>query len=386
MTSPRPNPWHDSVGTVAIRCAQVLLVLAVTTILVYVAIVLKVVFIPVLIALIIASACAPIMSFLRSKGVPSVLATVMLLLAAVLVIGGLVTLIVVTIRADWDKLTEATSKAINDLVEFVTHGPIPIDGEQLDAARQSLLDFVSSGGGQIASGALAGVSVVGEIATGIVLGIVVLFFFLKDGPQIWQFLTKPFRGAAAARADRIATSSVRVFGGYVRGTTTIAFVDAAGIGITLFILQVPLALPLALLVFVGSFIPIVGATLTGILAALVALVSNGPFVALIVIIAVIVVQQLEGNLLQPVVMGNALKLHSLVVLLALAIGTLLGGILGAILSAPIAAVIWTIIKVWREPAAETDAIESDTIDPAPDDTPSPAALPHSPQEDSHVAP
>ena len=126
-------------------------------------------------------------------------------------------------------------------------------------------------------------------------------------------------------------------------------VDAIGVGIGLFILEVPLAVPLAVLVFVLAFIPIVGATLAGILAALVALVANGPLSAVLVVGVVVLVNQLEGNFLQPVLMGRALKLHALVILLALTVGTVLSGILGAVLAVPLAAVAWGIIKVWDGP-------------------------------------
>jgi predicted PurR-regulated permease PerM len=147
---------------------------------------------------------------------------------------------------------------------------------------------------------------------------------------------------------------VKVLGGYVRGTAIIALVDAVGIGIGLAILQVPLALPLAVIVFLGAFIPLVGATVAGILAALVALVANGPLVALIVVAIVIVVNQVEGDFLQPVVMAQSLKLHPLVILIALTAGTIVGGIVGAVLAVPFAAVGWAIIKVWDGPDPSID--------------------------------
>ncbi len=134
-----------------------------------------------------------------------------------------------------------------------------------------------------------------------------------------------------------------------------AFVDAAGIGIALWILQVPLALPLAAIVFITAFIPIVGATFAGILASLVALVANGPVVALIVLGVVVLVNQLEGNFLQPVVMGQALHLHALVILLALTVGTVLSGVVGAVLSVPLTAVGWAIVKIWT--GRDTEAVE-----------------------------
>jgi predicted PurR-regulated permease PerM len=157
-----------------------------------------------------------------------------------------------------------------------------------------------------------------------------------------------------ARGERVGRTAVTTLGGYIRGTSIVALVDALGIGIVMVILQVPLALPLAVIVFITAFIPLVGATLAGILATLVALVANGPVIALIVLIAVIVVNQLEGNFLQPVVMAQSLKLHPLVILLALSAGTILGGIVGAVLSVPIAATTWAIIKTWDAPGSQLE--------------------------------
>jgi len=179
--------------------------------------------------------------------------------------------------------------------------------------------------------------------------VVILFFFLKDGDVIWNFFLRPFKGERLRRGRRIGTTSVRVLGGYVRGTAIIAFVDGAAIGIGLAILGVPLALPLAVIVFLTAFIPLIGATVAGILAALVALVANGWVVALIVVGIVVVVNQLEGNFLQPVVMAQSLKLHPLVILVALTAGTILAGIIGAVLAVPIAAVGWAIVKTWNAP-------------------------------------
>lgn len=234
--------------------------------------------------------------------------------------------------------------------------------------------FVTSA--QFGSGALAGVSIVANFVTGLVLMIIVLFFFLKDGPKIWRFLLRPFDGVALARAERVGAVTVSTLGHYVRGTAMVAAVDAVGIYLGLVILDIPLALPLGVLVFLLSFIPLVGATLAGTLAALVALVTHGFGAALIVVGIVILVNQLEGSLLQPFVMGRALKLHALVVLLALTIGTVLAGILGAVLAVPIAAVAWSIVKVWdgpnlparwaRRQSDEPD--EPDGVEPTAEDT------------------
>ena len=166
---------------------------------------------------------------------------------------------------------------------------------------------------------------------------------------MWEFLLRPFRGENYLRAERIGDKTVTVLGSYVRGTATVAAVDAIGILIGLLILQVPLAIPLAVLVFLLAFIPIVGATVAGLLAALVALVANGPLNALLVLGVVILVNQLEGNFLQPVLMGRSMKLHAFVILVALTVGTVLGGIVGAVLAVPITAAVWGAIQVWDGP-------------------------------------
>ena len=269
------------------------------------------------------------------------------LLAGILIFGGIITLIVFAVQNQADELISSAEDGIDQLQQFLVSGPLPIEQKQIDSAIDSVVGFFTSS--QFGTGAIAGVSVAGELVTGAVLAIVILFFFLKDGPQIWSFFLSPFKGERLERGRRIGVTSVRVMGGYVRGTATIAAVDAAAIGIGLFALGVPLALPLAVLVFLGAFIPIVGATATGVLAALVALVANGWFVALLVLIIVILVNQLEGNFLQPVVMANSLKLHPLVILVALTAGTILGGITGAVLAVPIAAVAWAIAKAWNNP-------------------------------------
>ena len=242
--------------------------------------------------------------------------------------------------------------------------PFGIDQQQIDQWIASIQDFITSA--QFGSGAIAGVSIVANFATGFVLLVVVLFFFLKDGPRMWEFLLRPFRGSAEARARRIGDKTVSTLGAYVRGTASVAFVDAVGIGIGLWILQVPLALPLAVLVFLLAFIPIVGATLAGILAALVALVSNGLVNALFVVGVVVLVNQLEGNFLQPVLMGRSMKLHAFVILIALTVGTVLGGIVGAVLAVPITAVAWGIVQVWDGPNTPARWARRRSSEPAPD--------------------
>lgn len=344
--------WNDRLGRWSVRSLQVMLVLALGALFVFAMLQLTLLVIPVLIALILAAAASPLMRLWARLGFPRMLAAWVTLIGGILVLGGVVTAIVFAVRSQWSDLAESAVAGFDDLVDWVQTLPLPLDGSLVEQIRDWAVTLVTSA--QFGSSAVAGVSQAAEFVTGLLLLVVVLFFFLKDGDRIWAFFLRPYKGERLERGRRIGSTAVTVLGGYIRGTAVIAFVDAVFIGIGLAILQVPLALPLAVIVFLGAFIPLVGATVAGILAALVALVANGPIVALIVIAIVIAVNQIEGDLLQPVVMAQALKLHPLVILASLTAGTILGGIVGAVLAVPLAAVGWAIIKIWDGPDPSLD--------------------------------
>jgi predicted PurR-regulated permease PerM len=339
--------WADAFGRLATRSLQILLVVAITAGAIWLLRQVTLVTIPLMLALIFASAFAPAMAWLRRRGVPSVLATILTLLAILVILGAVTWLIVWAVRGQWSDLASQAQDGFQSLVSWVNTLPFAPSADQLQEWGTQLTDFFTSA--QFGSGALAGVNALANFLTGLVLMVTILFFFLKDGPQMWEFMLRPFRGEKYQRARRIGTKTVTILGSYVRGTALVAFVDAVGILIGLLILQVPLAVPLAVLVFLLAFIPIVGAVLAGIIAALVALVANGWVNALFVVGVVVLVNQLEGNFLQPVLMGRTMRLHAFVVLIALAVGTAVNGILGAILAVPIAAVLWGIVQVWDGP-------------------------------------
>ncbi|SDI03094.1 Predicted PurR-regulated permease PerM [Arthrobacter subterraneus] len=369
----RSSPWKDGLGRASIRSAQLLLLIAALVVSVYALIQVRLLVIPLLLALILAAAISPLVNMLRRKGWPGALATAFAFLLLLGVLGGVVTGIVFAVRGQFDELVSRANEGFDQVYEFIRTGPLPVDDAQIQEARQALVDFATSA--TAGSTALSGLTAAGTFITGVLLMAVILFFFLKDGDRIWAFMLRGFKGERLRKARLVGFRSLEVLGGYVRGTAIIALVDSVFIGLALFILGVPLALPLAVIVFVGAFVPLVGATVAGALAALVALVANGPFVALMVILAVVVVNQLEGNFLQPVVMGRSLSIHPLVILLALTAGTILAGIIGAILSVPVAAVAWAAIKVWtgednpgldaREPGSDgpdADAVDADAAD------------------------
>lgn len=346
-TRPPWSLWADGFGRLATRALQLILVVAVAAGLVWVIQQLTLVTIPLVLALIFASAFAPAMSWMRRRGVPDLLATIITLLAILSIVGALTWLIVRAVANQWTDLYTQAQEGYEHLIEWVNTLPFAPTTEQLQEWGTQLTDFLTSS--QFGAGALAGVGAVASFVTGFVLLATILFFFLKDGPRMWEFVLRPFHGAHYSRARRIGDKTVGTLGSYVRGTATVALVDAVGILIGLLILQVPLALPLAVLVFLLAFIPIVGAVLAGIIAALVALVANGWVSALLVVGVVVLVNQLEGNLLQPVLMGRSMRLHSFVILIALAAGTAVGGILGAVLAVPLTAVAWGVVQVWDGP-------------------------------------
>ncbi|PUB28927.1 putative PurR-regulated permease PerM [Promicromonospora sp. AC04] len=339
--------WSDGVGRVGTRSLQILAVVAVIAVFGFVGTRLTLVVIPVLIALVLAAAISPLVSFLRRRGLPSLLATWISLLTLVALLTGIVWLVVRAVVDQWDELQAQALDGFDSLQTYIQDLPFEISDEQITSVRESALSLLQSDA--VGSGAIAGVSQTADFVAGFFIMIVVLFFFLKDGPAMWEFLLRPFEGHRYERGRRVGTATIRTLGSYVRGTAIVAIVDAVGIGIGLAIVGVPLVIPLSVLVFLLAFIPLVGATVAGILAALVTLVAVGPVEALIVVAIVVVVNQLEGDFLQPIVMGRTLRLHPLVILFALTAGTVLAGITGAVLAVPIAASIWSAIQVWDGP-------------------------------------
>jgi predicted PurR-regulated permease PerM len=274
-----------------------------------------------------------------------------------------ITVVVVRISDDLDELVISTVAGWQHLQELTAAGPLPlpVDSATVNAALTELNDYLTSAAAR--RNAISGLTVITEIITGTVLTAIVLFFFLKDGPLLWNFVLRWFTGVQRAKVAESGDRAVSILGGYVRGIAVVATVDATFIGLGLFWVGVPLVIPLTMITFLAAFVPIIGAVTAGVLAALVALVTQGPGAALIVLGIVIVVNQVEGNLLQPVIMGHTLSLHALVVLLALSVGALLGGVAGAVLAVPLTAVAWAVLQVWttryqqgQDPVLGTDPV------------------------------
>ncbi|MDE8586524.1 AI-2E family transporter [Arthrobacter sp. NQ4] len=338
--------WTDGLGRASIRAVQTLSLLALAWAVVTAATRVPLVTIPVMVALVLASAMAPAVRWLAARGWPRALAVLSSFLVILAVAAGVVGGIITLVRQQASVLAARAEAGIGQLQQFVTTGPVALTNDQINAAREEFQKFLA--GGSLGADALTGLRTAGEIAAGSVLTAVILFFFLKDGEKIRSFLIGFLPATRQGKAHLAAGRSIVVLGGYVRGTLIIAAIDAVMVLIGLLVLRVPLAVPLAAVVFLGGFIPIIGATAAGSLAVLVALVENGPVTALIVLVILVAANQFEHHILQPLFMGRVLRIHGLVIILALAAGATLAGVIGALLAVPLTAVGWTIFKTLAE--------------------------------------
>jgi predicted PurR-regulated permease PerM len=290
-------------------------------------------------ALFLSALLDPIVIGLRRLRFPAALAA---LTALVLLLGlavGAVVLIWSLSADQFADLTQQIDEGIRRTRKAVT-GSLPISGKQLDSWGKQAVSGLRSSTPDPIAGARSAAEAIGAL----LLVLVLLFFMLKDGRTMWAWTVRRTSGRARPVVVDAGRAGWRTLAAYTRGTVAIAAIDAGGIGLALVLLRVPLAFPLALITFMGGFVPIIGATVAGSVAILVALAANGPTTALLTAAAVIGVQQLEGNLLEPLIMKRQVRLHPVVVLVAVAAGTLLGGVPGAFVAVPITAVVYRVIE------------------------------------------
>ncbi len=327
----------------------------------YVLSTLALVTIPVIIAIILATLLVPPARALERRGFPRAAAASIVVLGSIAAVGGLIAAITPSFVAQVQELQPTVVEAIDQLFVFLEESPLDYDREEVMDLLASAAEQLQEQGGQVAGQVASGVVAVGQFLAGLALAIVLVFFFVKDGEPItdWLIARTPNGYQDVTRA--VGRRAWTALSGFVRGTAAIALIDAVGIGIGLVIVGVPLVLPLMLLVFIGGFIPVLGAFLSGLIAVLVALASGGFVQAAIVLGIVVLVQQVESNVLQPTIMRRAVALHPVVVLGALTAGGVLGGILGAFLAVPIAAVASAVSNELRlrHDAAEGGLLEED---------------------------
>ncbi|MDT9687670.1 AI-2E family transporter [Streptomyces sp. P9(2023)] len=320
---------------------------------------------PLIVALLLTTLTWPFTRFLRRHGWHPALAastvTVLFLLAA----AGTVALIAVPVSSQSGELADGVVDGIQKLREWAAGPPLNIGDEQIAGAFDTAIDRVQNSVGNVVSAVGTGVSTVFNGVVTAVLAVFLMFFFLKDGPRFLPWLTRQLPGRLATDIPVVATRGWETLGAFVRSQAFVGLLDAVFIGIGLWILGVPLVLPLAVLTFVSAFVPIVGALFAGLVAVLIALVSNGPRDALIVLAIIVAVQQLEGNVFQPMIQSRGLGLHAAVILLAVTLGGSLAGIVGSLLAVPIAALIAVVWNYLREQLSDPEPEQEPEQDDAP---------------------
>ncbi|RRO13715.1 AI-2E family transporter [Saccharopolyspora rhizosphaerae] len=303
-----------------------------------------VVVIPVAIALLLAALLAPVVSWLARRNVPRALATAAVLIGGLAVVGGVLTFVVNAFINGFPDLQRQVVASLEAMRQWLAVSPLHLNDDQIARYIEQAREWLQANQAVLTSGALSTASTFGNVLTGIVLALFTLIYFLYDGRRVWLFVIRMAPQQVRDKVDRAGVAGFTSLVGFVRATALVAVVDALGIGLGLSILGVPLAIPLAALVFLGGFVPIVGAVASGAVAVLVALVTKGWVVALIVVGIVLAVQQLEGNVLQPLILGRAVKIHALGVVLAISIGVVVNGIVGGLLAIPIVAVLNSAIR------------------------------------------
>lgn len=352
-----------------------LVIIAALGVLAWIAGYLSAVTVPVGVALLASALFAPLVDRLVRWRVPRGLATVISIIVGLVVVGGVLTLVGTTVAASLPQLQIQLAASLDNINSWLQHGPLQLSQAQLQRLLNDATNALKGNTAELPTRALSTAAAVGSVVTEALLALFALIFFLYDGPRVWWFV---LRIVPAESRDQVDVAGRRGFASlvsYVRATAAVAFVDAFCIGIGIFILGVPLALPLAALIFIGAFIPIIGAVVTGAVAVLIALVTKG-FVAAVIVLAILVgVMQLEGHVLQPFLLGRVVRLHPLAVVLAIALGVEVAGIIGALLAVPILAVAKSAIgSLRRDPRLEpgrVNALRPASARPLPDQPPPP---------------
>lgn len=305
---------------------------------------LETVVIPVALALLVAALLIPVVDWLHGRGVPRSAAVIIAVVGTIGLVGAILSFVVEQFVEGLPGLTDQFTTSVTKAQQWLTEGPLHFSEDQIRHAGDNVVKALQSNQEALTSGALTTATVVGEIFAGAFLTLFTMVFFLYGGDQVWEFVTRLVPKNTRHRIRVAGRQGFNTLVGYTRATVAVAAADAIGIGAGLAILGVPLALPLASLVFIGAFIPIVGAFVTGFLAVLVALVTKGLLTALIVLGIIIGVMQLEGHVLQPLLLGRAVRLHPLAVVLAITTGIVLAGIVGGLLAVPIVAFLNTAVR------------------------------------------
>nr|WP_285559476.1 AI-2E family transporter [Streptomyces hygroscopicus] len=323
------------------------------------------------IALLITALLQPTVARLTRRGVPRGPATALTAISGFVVIGLMGWFVTWQVMENIDTLSNQIQSGIDDLRNWLLKSPFHVTDKQINQIAKNLREAIGANADQITSAGLEGVQVIVEALTSILLVFFSTLFLLYDGKRIWQWVLKLVPSAAREGVAGAGPRAWRTLTAYVRGTVLVALIDATFIGIGIYFLDVPMAVPLAVFIFLFSFIPLVGAVASGALAVIVALVTQGVFTAVMTLVVVLAVQQIEGHVLQPFILGRAVRVHPLAVVLTVAAGGMVAGIGGAVVAVPLVAVTNTVVGYLRQYSEESN--QPPTASPALDETAEEAA-------------
>ncbi|WP_432081439.1 AI-2E family transporter [Streptomyces sp. WAC 04229] len=298
-------------------------------------------------ALLITALLQPAVAWLRRHGVPRGPATALTAILGFVVMGLIGWFVTWQVMENIDNLSDQVQDGIDELRNWLLNSPFHVTDKQINEIAKNLREAVGANTDQITSAGLEGVTVVVEALTGILLAAFSTLFLLYDGKRIWQWTLKLVPAAARPGVAGAGPRAWRTLTAYVRGTVIVALIDAIFIGLGIYFLDVPMAVPLAVFIFLFAFIPLVGAVISGALAVVVALVTQGVFAAVMTLVVVLAVQQIEGHILQPFILGRAVRVHPLAVVLSVAAGGMVAGIGGAVVAVPLVAVTNTVVGYLR---------------------------------------
>lgn len=332
---------------------------------------------PVILAILLSSVLSPVTAKLRSWKFPSALAAISTLLGLLLIIGGTFTAMGPVVSRQGAQLWDQAEEGVDQLMDMVNDMPFNIDAQQIDELIDDATSFLQGQMSSIASGVISGASAASSVLVTVAVMFIISFFILKDGDKFLPWVRKYSGPSIGWHATELLTRVWKTLAGFIQAQAAVSFVDALFIGLGLWALGVPLAFVLAIVTFFAGFIPIIGAVTAGALAVVIALVSNGLINALLVLALILIVQQVEGNVLQPILQSKAMGLHAAIVLLSVTIGSALAGIIGAFLAVPVAATIATVLRYHaemislraKEISAEDIEIRTGSVGDDPEDSP-----------------
>lgn len=345
-------------------CARWLLIAAAVAVVVWLATQVLLLVLPLAVALLLAALLSPLVGWMRRRGVPASLATALTLVGGLAAVAAVLVFVVAAFVANLGVLSEQLLASVQALRDWAVQGPLGLAPEQLAGLQQQATAWLATNQQWLTRQAATTTSAVGTFLTGLLLTVFALVFFLYDGTRLWRATC---RIAPAGERARILEAGRRAFGslaGFMRATTVVAAVDAAGVGIALLLLGVPLAGPITALVFLGGFVPVVGAIVSGVVAVAITAVTQGLVPALIMTVVVVAVQQLEGNVLQPWLLGDAVRLHPMAIVFGVTGGATIAGVAGAVLAVPVITTVHTAVLTWTQPqpreSADRESAEPDT--------------------------